>query len=406
MLQIRKFAEQNESLMGRYFVVLMEYRSEIRMNTNKRIFLRFFILIALVSGVITFFIISNHETTRKKEEQTLAKNAKQNTKLAQWTTISEILNGVEEVYLESYFDLDNLVTMNREDLKIINERLKSLDSKLVAVDTQECEDYLYAIHIKNKNIKIKISDKYFIVEDVKEGTQFFIIENNLQRYLIQELETIYMRKYNDDDMFKNPKSISIMAKDENKQWILNKKEERELLDNIHFIAPVAKEKVVNLPSDYPDYHITITKNDKDYRIRLINQKILELDLLDIYAYYQYDAKLFHYVSKKYAVAFKENPSSFYYLLKSEKVAVDDRKDIFDFEDDTYYHIELPRWLIKAEKKEINRKPKADSWLFTLRFTVEGNIKEVKIYENEILYNNKIYYSKKIGEAIQSLLNAQ
>jgi hypothetical protein len=104
------------------------------------------------------------------------------------------------------------------------------------------------------------------------------------------------------------------------------------------------------------------------------------------------------------VTFREETNDFKYLLKSTKVIVDDMENQFDFEDDTYYNVELPRWLMKANTKQVKKIPNNESLKYSIKFMVDEEIIEVKIYENYIVYKGKIYRSEKINEVIKGLLS--
>lgn len=369
-----------------------------------------FLIFAVVSGVVSFFIL--HNQYRAKEdvaEQMTNLAAPENKKITNSSTLKEILADVEEVYLESYLGPNDIIEVKDGEMGDMLARLRSLDATPVLKTTQPIEasqehnDCLYAVHIKNKNIKIKISDHHIVIDDVQEGIQVLKAPERQIEALKKEIESIYMKNYNEYEPFKNPKSILIHAEDEEKQWTLGEAERKKLLEKLHLIKPIGKEEMVGTPHMYPDYMIKIKMDKREYKVHLVTEEVLALDASDEYTYYAYDKKLWDYIKEKYSVKANGQTDAFKDLLGAQKVVVDDRENQFDFEDDTYYHIELPRYLMKIEKHEIAEKLEEDMWLYTIQFTLDHDTKEVKVYKHHIVYNGKTYYSEKVGETIKSLL---
>ncbi|QEK11071.1 hypothetical protein FQB35_01085 [Crassaminicella thermophila] len=367
-----------------------------------------FILLALVSGMVTFFIFFQPQREDEKVvEQLTDKVTKENIQEKPLMSIKEILDDADEVYLESSLGSNDIVEINDKDIDKIFSYLKSLDLKLVmesietTQDTSQYSNYLYAVHIKNKKVKIKVNEKYVIIDDMQGKMQVFETDKEKLASFTKEIESVFMNQYNACELFENPQIIWIEAKDEEKQWILNESGIKNLLEKLYLLSPVDKNEVIGVPSSYPDYDIHIQKDNKVYKIHLINKEVLLLDSSDSYAYYRYDVKLWDYIHKKYSVKFNEKTSEFKRLLKATNILVDDMENIYDFEDDAYYNIEIARWIIQAEKKETKEVKDLGPLLYDIKFTVNGDIIEVKVFEDYIKYNGKNYYSKRIGETIKS-----
>lgn len=377
---------------------------------NIGVLLGTFMLLALISGVVTFFVFFQPQREEKVVEQLTDQVTKDYIKEKPMISIKDILEDADEVYLESSLGSKDIVEIQDKDIGKIFSYLKSLDLKLVMEsietikDTEAYSNYLYAVHIKNKNMKIKISEEYLIIDDIQGRMQVFETDSKVLASLVKELESIFMNQYNACEIFKDPQIIWIEAKDEQKQWILNERGMEKLLEKIYLLSPVDKDELIGVPSSYPDYDINIQKDDEVYKIHLINKEVLLFDSSDSYAYYRYDKKLWEYIHKKYAVAFDENPNEFKILLKATKISVDDMQDIYDFEDDTYYNIEIARWIMEAEKKETQAIQDYGPLLYDIKFTVNGEFIELKIFEHYIQYNGKMYYSDRIGETIKSGLS--
>lgn len=368
------------------------------------VFFSFFIIFALISGAITFMITLHRERSNEKISTGLMiEEAKDNKKIINPGTMKEILEGAAEIYLESFVGSSDVVEIDGKDIGMIVARLKSLNLKFVKRQDVQQKDYLYAVHIKNKNVKIKTNHEYIMIENVQGRTEFFETDEQSLKDLNEELEEIYMKRYNTHELFKNPKDIQVTAMDEKKQWVLNKSEIAILLSKAQFSSPVDGQEVVGIPHIYPDYVIEIEMDHKDYRLNLINKEILVVDTEDSYTFYQYDTKLWDYMVKTYPVKLTQSTDPLKTLMESKKVVVEDVAHIYDIEDDAYYPIEISRWLMRAEKKEVEKFPD-EPLMFTLSFTVGGGIYPVKIFGNHILYGQKTYFSEKIGETIKSILS--
>ncbi|WZL72829.1 hypothetical protein QBE52_17485 [Clostridiaceae bacterium 35-E11] len=368
-----------------------------------------FLIFALVSGVVSFFVLHKQYQAKEDTEKQIANLTEPESKkvINNSVTIQEVLEDVEEVYLECYLGSNDIIEVKDKDMTDILRHLEDLSVTPVLENTEQVEAYedcVYAIHIKNKNIKIKINDDHIVIDDVQKGIQVLTAEERQIKAFKKEIESIYMKNYNTFEPFENPKSIFISADDEGKEWKLREAEKKELLEKLHLTKPLKKEEMVGIPHMYPDYLLRIKINKKEYKVHLVTKEVLAVDTSDGYSYYAYDPNLWEYVEKKYAVKFNGEENIFKDLLAAQKVVVDDSQNQFDFEDDTYYHIELPRYLSKMEKKETTQNLQEDKWLYTLHFTLENDTKEVKIYEHYIVCNGKTYYSEKVGEMITSLLN--
>ncbi|TCO71376.1 hypothetical protein [Marinisporobacter balticus] len=370
-----------------------------------------FMIVALISGAVTFFMLSQQQSkNEKKAEQLMNQNIKDDREENPVMGMKEILDQVDEAYLESYLGASNIVEINDKDLGIIVAQLKSLDLKLLMKSDKLVEDIegynkcSYGIHIKNKNIKIKVNEKYVIIEDIQGGTQFFEGDTDQLNRLNEEIKAIYMSKYSALELFKDVKSLWIEAKDEQQKWVVEELGIEKLLRNIELIAPVDEKDMIGVVSQYPDYDINIETNEKNYKVHLMNEETVSLDTADSYAYYRCDPKLWKYIHDTYPIKLKDDADEFKVLLKTSKIIVDDLDDQFDFEDDTYYNVEIPRWIIQINKKQVEDITDEEDLMYHIKFMMDGEMIEAKIYENYIIYKGKNYYSEKIGEIIKSGLS--
>ncbi|WP_053955542.1 hypothetical protein [Inediibacterium massiliense] len=367
-----------------------------------------FIGIAIISGAITSAVLFYHHKKNQDMQEKMASQSVEEEK-EEKASIKEIIQKSDEMYLESYLGSTHLVEIDQEDKEEILNEIKKLDVKLLVhskegmEDLEEYDEFLYGIHIKNKNMKIKTNEKYIIVEDTKGDTKFFEGDSTHLQSLNDKLKNIYMNKYNDNKWIKQAKEIMIEAKDENQKWILRENDKKKLLELIELMAPVEKKEIIGICSEYPDYVIEITAEEKKYKIHMLNKEILNLDTSDNYVYYRYNSKLWDFITKKYPVKFA-NTDPCKELLKASKIIVDDASDEFDFEDTTFYPLEMARWIIKAPKEEVDELPMYEPISYEIKFQGKNKMMEVKIYEDYIVYEGKIYRSEKIGETIRSALN--
>ncbi|QZY54747.1 hypothetical protein [Crassaminicella profunda] len=378
---------------------------------NLGVILGALVVIAVISGAVTSFMLFHQEKNNKELlEEKMTDEGVTEEKEKTIMGMEEILDGVDEIYLESYLGSNHIIEIDDTNLESIIGQLKSLDLKLlmkseeVMEDIEEYNRCLYAIHIKDKNMKIKVNEKYVIIEDVQGGTQFFEGDLDQLKKLNEALKSIYMGQYDSSELFTKVKMVYIEAKDEEKQWILNEEGVEKFLQVIKLMAPVDGKELVGTPNSYPDYRITIETEDKNYTIHIIDEQFLTLDTSDSFVYYEYDSQLWDYLHEKYGVTFRDDTNDFKNLLRSSKIIVDDMENQFDFEDDTYYNVEVPRWIIKANLKEVKEIPNNESLKYSMQFIVDEETVEVKIYENHIIFKGKKYYSEKISDIIKGALS--
>jgi hypothetical protein len=378
---------------------------------NLGVILGVLVVIAVISGAVTSFMLFHQEKNNKELlEEKMTDEGVTEEKEKTIMGMEEILDGVDEIYLESYLGSNHIIEIDDTNLESIIGQLKSLDLKLlmkseeVMEDIEEYNRCLYAIHIKDKNMKIKVNEKYVIIEDMQGGTQFFEGDLDQLKKLNEALKSNYMGQYDSSELFTNVKMGYIEAKDEEKQWILNEEGVEKFLQVIKLMAPVDGKELVGTPNSYPDYTITIETEDKNYSILIIDEQFLTLDTSDSFVYYEYDSQLWDYLHEKYGVTFRDDTNDFKNLLRSSKIIVDDMENQFDFEDDTYYNVEVPRWIIKANLKEVKEIPNNESLKYSMQFIVDEETVEVKIYENHIIFKGKKYYSEKISDIIKGALS--
>lgn len=370
------------------------------------VLLTFVILLTIASAGITYMIVYNRQAVdEKKDRRALETQVVETKELQKFDAVGmeELFKDGEDIYLESFHGPAEMIELDEQEREEIVTYLKGM--KLEKGDmSQGAEVYTYALHLKNKNIKLKVNIPYLYVEDMKGKLMVFTGEPHEQEVLAGNLEAIYMKKYHQSDLFKNAKDIMVIANDEKQQWDLGKKEGDELIGKIALIAPVDGTEVIGIPAKYPDYSIMVKTNRQEYRIHLIDEGLLTIDSLDQNAYYKYDGKLWSHISEKYPVKFQAAKTDLKYLLKASKIIVDDAKRQYDLEDENYYPRTVARTILHAKPKEVagmdDRMPPA----FILTFMIDGRSKVVQVYRDYITFEGRYYYCPRMDEAIRSTLS--
>lgn len=369
------------------------------------VFVICFIMFSLISASVTFYIVREKQNQKERLEEKLTAGIVQEEKnLAQEMNLPELFKGVEEVWLESNPGAAEAIEVEGEDLKKITDFF--MTAELKESEALEDDHFVFIIHMKSKNIKLHIMEDQLLIEPVQGMRQCFEMDDKKMKELVNLLEHIYMGRYNASVTFKEADSAFIEARDENRKWTVDKTEIQELLDVIDLLAPLPRDKFVEVPVAYPDYYISITSRERTYGINLINSEILSVDSPDSFAYYQYDPKLWQYVSKKLPMKPVTSSQEIAYLLKSKKVVVKDAQNHYDFEDETYYPIEIPRWILKCNLEEVKELPDEEQWAFMMTFTVGKEQIELKVYQDYIMYRDKIYFSSKAADSVRSIFDVQ
>ena len=364
-----------------------------------------FIMFSLISASISFYIVRGKQNQKERlEEKLTAGIVKEEKKLQEEIDISHLFKDIEEVWLESIPGASEAIEVDGEDLMQIMDFFKTAEMEKTTEFNED--DFTYIIHMKSKSIRIYVAEHQIKVEQIQGASQYFEIEDQRMETLHILLEQIYMRRYNASVTFKEADSAFVEARDENRKWIVDKNEIPNLLKVIELLAPLPRDKFIEVPVQYPDYYISITSRERTYGITLINEEILAVDSPDSFSYYQYSPELWEYVSKKMSAKPTEDPKKIASLLRSTKVIVKDAQNEYDFEDQTYYPIEIPRWILKCSLKKVEKLPEEESWAFMMTFTVGREKRDLKVYQNHIIYQDQVYYSSKIAESVRSIFDAQ
>lgn len=374
-------------------------------RSNIGLILLCFIMFSLMSASISFYIARGKQNQKERLEEKIAAGiVKEERKFQEEMNIGDLFKDIEEVWLESIPGAAEAVEVDGEDLIQIMDFFKTTEMEKV---TEFDEDnFTYIIHMKSKSTRIYVAEQQIKIEQIQGVSQYFEVEDQRMETLHLLLEQIYMKRYNASVSFKEADSAFIEARDENRKWIVDKNEMPNLLKTIELLAPLPKDKFKEIPVQYPDYYISITSRERTYGITLISEKILAVESPDSFSYYQYNPQLWEYVSKKMPIKPTENPRAIASLLRSTKVVVKDAQNAYNFEDQTYYPVEIPRWILKCSLKKVEKLPEEERWAFMMTFTVGREKRDLKVYQDHIIYQDQVYYSSKIAESVRSIFDAQ
>ncbi|PAB57649.1 hypothetical protein [Anaeromicrobium sediminis] len=366
-----------------------------------------FLVLGSVSGSITFFILDKKKEVKEKSTVAVEEVKEEIPAVQEKDPFKEVVENINELYIECKSSPDNVIEVEEDKSDKIVALLKGMDLNLVMSSKEDKEKYsenLYTLHVKSENIKIKLNDKYIIVDNPTGGSNVY--EGNVEEIqrIIDELGIIYVYGYSKHLRFNDVDKISILAKDVSRVWTLNNEEIQDFLENITLKKPIVMEENMNLSAIFPNYHIEVGIGDMVYNIKLLNEKTILIDSYDSKEFYEYDGELWNYLMDKYKIDKVFDRDSIEYLLNSTKIVIDDKDNIFDLEDEVFYPRELARMLIHSQKSETMVTPDESELKYTLTFNVTGEEFEVKIYENSITYKNKTYYSENIGEIIKSSMS--
>lgn len=363
----------------------------------------FIVFLMIVSGGITYRLILNKQILNKNitnlplETSIAGKTVSKGSKEIE---LKEILDGANNIFVESYNGSDDMIELNKEDGEEIIDILRNLELEKIR-DYRDDEQYDYILHVKNNNMKIKIGSPYIFIEDMSGNRLAFQGEAQYIEELETRIEAIYMGKYQESDLFANPESITVIADDEGYRWDVGQEDVEAFMNQISLTTPINEGEAAFALAEYPDYRIQIKTSQQTYNIHLMNKEILTVDSQNQFAYYQYDRKLWDFILKKYPVQLKAASTDLKSLLRAKRITIDDHKDMYDLEDDQYYHRAIARTILRGKPKEIVDMEQQLPLVFILTFEIGGKNKVVYIYNDYIVFEGRYYYAQRIDEAIRS-----
>lgn len=371
-------------------------------------FFIFVMTLGVVSGIITFHVLNkNKQETTEINAPIKENNSEQIIEKVNENHIIDILTDVEELYIECKASPDNIIEIEHSKADDIIEKIKNIKTNLILSSKEDNAKYnenIYTIHIKNKNIKIKLKDKYFIVDKATGGSDVYEADEKHIQSMIKDLEEIYVSEYSKHLRFQDVDRITVLAKDISRSWTLNKNEIESFLNTLKLKEPIVDKESINYSSIFPNYSIQLGIGETEYTIKLIDEEIIMIDSYDNKEFYKYDGGFWEYLQDNFVIEKISNSDSIAMLLNSYKVIIDDKENIFDIEDEVFYPREIARTLLSCEKSETMVTPDESELRYIMIFKLKTEEVEVNIYNNAITYRDKTFYSENIGEIIKSLMS--
>ncbi len=328
--------------------------------------------------------------------------------------IDKIFDGVEEIYINNINNPSNTVEVIGKDKGFITINFKVLDKKKdefnsLSRDILNLDDYVFQIDIPPKNIKVNLyKDRDYIYIQTKDGIlkEIYRVEDHELKEFIEIVEEIYLDIQISKITDSIHENIYLRAKDENALYVMNKKEIKELFSKLHILSIENGDEFVGIAPVYPNYEVTIDKDESEYKLRILNDNILIVDTPIVYLYCKYDKKLWDYINDKFFLENKSDDEEFKYLLKSDKVIVTDIEGVYNFQNSSYYNREIPRLIIKENPVKISDDIVINEKMqFQIDFIIDNSEKTVAVYENYLIYQDKKYKANNIGEKIKSIIIA-
>ncbi|MDK2917740.1 MAG: hypothetical protein PWQ37_473 [Candidatus Petromonas sp.] len=380
----------------------------------------FLISISLISGIITYVI-----TGQKDEQKAVKLKPKPNTEYSSTfketkeeniqksqrdLAVDDIFDGISSIYLKNLSNPTNMVELRGKDRGFIVASFKSLEKangseEELAKEVFNLDSYDYEIDIIERNTKIKFyRNSGYILVQVKDNTHEVYKTNTTELdNFVSILQDAYIEAQMGKILYPVPERIYLNATDENIVYVMNERESEDFVAKFKILSIEHRQDYIGVPAVYPDYDITIKRENYEYRLHLLNEDIMIIDTPIVYLYCKYDKSIWDYVTTKLPVKNNADAGNLKYLLKSEMVTVKDMNGEYDLENGSYYNIEIPRAIIKSDFKMADEIPSDEKLRFNLKFLVDGEIKEVSVYNNYFIYGDKKYFSKNIGENVRSIL---
>lgn len=389
---------------------------------NIMIFFIVLLTLTIFSGVITYRMVSGKgsekpalqsDTTIENEKSIKESNIKDIKEYEESDiSVNSLFNKIENINIKNEAYSLEVVEIEGKEKAIIVANFKALQ-KIRATEKEfrsegvDFDSYSYEIELINKNIKFRFYDKslYMIAQKTNDKMYIYKLHEKEIENFMKILENAYLNGLVNKILHPIPDKIYINANDENALYVAQNEEIKKLISKFKIISIEEIENNIGVPTIYPNYDITI-KRDFEYKLFLKNDELMVIDTPILYLHCKYDKALWEYVVEKLPQENNSKENELKFLLKSEKVIVKDLEGTYDLESSKYYNIELPRQILRSELKKsddqenliINKDLK-----FVLRFFISGQVKQVWIYDNYILYEGSIYYSKSIDEYIRSIL---
>lgn len=395
------------------------------MFKNKKImlFITFIMALFIFSGIITYRLVLGKRSEKPVAGPGLQKdggvNKLEKVKDTEYNKgdipINDIFDGLEKLSVRSNNRSTNLVELTGKDKSVFIANFKALQKERVdGLNLEEMVDlssYNYEIDIISKNIKVKFHDKIENVVIEKKGDsdnlkRIYRLDKKEYDGLVGLLEDLYFDKLFEEILYPLPDKIYLNARDENDLYLMSKREIKDLISKFKIVSIEDQQEHIGIPTLYPSYDITFKREDYEYSFYMKNHELMVVDTPAVYLYCKYEKELWDYIVGKLPHRNTSEENELKYLLRSERVIVKSLDGTYDFENATYYHIEIPRQILKSDIKEIensNNTVIEEELQILLKFLINGKYKEVLVYNNYIVYGERTYHLTNVKEHITSTL---
>ncbi|SKC91222.1 hypothetical protein [Maledivibacter halophilus] len=392
---------------------------------NAILFFIVLLILSIFSGAITYRIVVNKGSKRPVLQ---SDGETENKESINESNIKDIEEHQEsDISINSFFDeIENInikneaysletVNIGGKEKAIVVANFKALQ-KIRATEKEfrsqvfDSNSYSYIIELSNENINFKFYEdsQYMMAQkvgDLEDEIYIYKLNKKEIENFIKVLENAYLNGLANKILHPLPDKIYINANDENALYVVKNREIEKLISKFKILSIEEIEENIGIPTMYPSYDITIER-DYEYKLFLKNDELMVIDTPILYLYCRYDKELWDYVVDKLPQENNSKENELKFLLNADKVFVKDLEGTYDFENSTYYNIELPRQILRSELERLDDQNNIiinEDLRFVLKFYIEEKIKQVWIYDNYILYEDRLYYSKDIKGIIRSVL---
>ena len=350
----------------------------------------------------------NREDTKTIIEETGERQGFQNSEIQivdqniEANVIIEILRSTDEIYLKNSSGADYLVYLTDKDIKNIENILSVLELERTNIPII-FQEFNYELYLQSKNIHIYFNESRVFIED-DSGFSGYRADPEKLANLMSELEAEYLDHLNTYIQEIVPKEIIIEAIDNNEKIVADVEITKDIKNTLELTGVIHNSTMKKVSPEYPLYKVTIKSEARNAVLTFIDNEVIQLEIMGEASYYNTNPELYELIKDSIHEKDEEEQLLFSSLFDAYKVIVGDTGDKFDFEDQSYYRLEIIRALIKAEKapvqKEIGPRDKIRA---SLTFVFSDKEARIIVYDDYIQYEDKLYRSPLIADNIYKII---
>lgn len=327
--------------------------------------------------------------------------------------ISYIMHSSEEIYLEYLGGSSILIFLPPENRSEILEFFKTVKINEEKNDDRSEEDNdnesydgsskeeNFALHIKNKSINLYIGDEYFVLDDDKGFSKYYLEEDQIKK-LNQLMTKIYLERANDYIHSLDSKEIQITAVDISQNILFKeKKKTDEIIKAIELTELIPKKDLEDAFIEYPYYKMDMKSDLKEMSIVIVERNVLRTELLGEVSYFKTKNDMVK-LTNKYLVV--EKPTDiFQRIFTANKLRVEmPDNQVMDYSDAS--HITQIARSLNGKIKENNRPASLfQTKKIKLTFYTGDRVDIIEVYDNYIIDGKDVYYKMLISEEILNII---